>query len=63
MLEDVPSCDGRTKKTGYERNQQLGARGSGGRWVKTSGRFPLEVVLCDHSADGTLPVGVRPKLY
>jgi branched-chain amino acid transport system substrate-binding protein len=35
----------------------------GGQWVKRPGRFPLDFVICEHSADTRIPIGGHLKPY
>jgi branched-chain amino acid transport system substrate-binding protein len=35
----------------------------GGQWISKKGRFPLDFVICEHSADRRIPIGGRLKPY
>jgi branched-chain amino acid transport system substrate-binding protein len=35
----------------------------GGQWVAKKGRFPVDFVICEHSADRRIPIGGRLKAY
>jgi branched-chain amino acid transport system substrate-binding protein len=35
----------------------------GGQWVRTPGKFPLDFVLCEHSADPRVPIQAHLKPY
>jgi branched-chain amino acid transport system substrate-binding protein len=35
----------------------------GGQWVKASGKFPLDFVLCENSSDPKVPVAAKLKPY
>ncbi len=35
----------------------------GGQWVKGTGKYPLDFVLCEHSSDPKVPIAGKLKAY